>query len=59
MPNRHYGLINDLRLISPLVELFRDIFHPFLKSLIVRADAPVAKCMTVWDILAAKRRMTT
>ena len=59
MPNRPYGLINDLRLISPLVDLFREIFHSFLKSLIIRADASDTQCKTVWDILAVKGRMAT
>ena len=40
MPNLLYGLINDLLLITPTIELFREIFHSFIKSLIVRTDVP-------------------
>ena len=59
MHNLFYGLINDLLFITSLVELFRDIFHSFLKSLIVRTYASDALCKTVWDILAAMRCVAT
>ena len=53
MPNL-YGLINNLPLITPLVGLFREIVHSFLKTLI-RADEADVHCKTVWDMLAAIR----